>query len=390
MKDDDHGSTPEHTFQADFVMPINKTLTLDCGFKYIIRPCESNNYYFTGENENYVRDQETSLGFRHTDNISGAYSQLRINREKFSGRAGIRYEYSYQNVKYSFGNGMDFTNYYNNVVPSVLLSYKLSPKNNIGFSYNMRISRPNVDMLNPFVGEYFSKISYGNPNLKCEKYNDFQVFHSLNADNINLSTALLYKNTSQGIGQISFTENDKVYTTFVNDICNNEYGVNLYFSANIFDVVYYYANSRYVYKNLAYNALNLQSQHHQAAVYTSFEFYFTDALTLTIGWSGNTRSYGLQMESCSSSFGDFSLTYSLLDGRLDLAIKGITPFDDGKNKHSVNITQTSDYQDYVDFVYRCRALSFSLNWRFKGNAGVKKSQTSIKNNDMLNESISRK
>ncbi|MBR4266772.1 MAG: TonB-dependent receptor [Bacteroidales bacterium] len=390
QKSDDDNTTAEHTFQTDFVMPFNNNLTLDCGLKYIIRPCKSYNYHFTGENLNYLFDSTASLGFKHADNIYGTYLQFRFRNDNFGVNVGLRYEYSFRNVKYLFGKGENFTKDYNNLVPTISFIYSLTQKNSVGFSYNMRIGRPNVNMLNPYFSEYFSKVSYGNPNLKCEKYNDFKVYYTFNSDKINLKTAFLYKNTLQGIGQISFIQNNKTYSTFVNEICNNEYGSNLYFSVNIFDKLFYYINYQFLYKNLTYNLLNLQSKKPEAAVYTSFELYFTDDITFTFGWSGCTKRYGLQSESCSSSFGDFSLTYSLFEGRLDLSIKGITPFDDGANKHSVNMTQCSDFKDYVDFVYNCRSLSLSVNWRFNGNARVKKSKITIQNNDILNGKINRR
>jgi outer membrane receptor protein involved in Fe transport len=62
----------------------------------------------------------------------------------FGAKAGLRYEHTWQNVEYKKGNGADFKKNYGNLVPSLALSLSPSMTQNIGMTYNMRISRPGI------------------------------------------------------------------------------------------------------------------------------------------------------------------------------------------------------------------------------------------------------
>lgn len=71
--------------------------------------------------------------------------------KRLSGRLGVRYEHTIQDVKYLVGRGEDFTKNFDDVVPSASIGYKLTDMSNLRLGYNMRIYRPGIWYLNPYL-----------------------------------------------------------------------------------------------------------------------------------------------------------------------------------------------------------------------------------------------
>ena len=55
-------------------------------------------------------------------------------------------------------------------MPSASFTYNLGATINIGLNYNMRISRPGISYLNPYIDRSIPTVlTYGNPNLNVEE-----------------------------------------------------------------------------------------------------------------------------------------------------------------------------------------------------------------------------
>ena len=81
-----------------------------------------------------------------------------------------RYEHTWENVEFILGHGSNFKRSYNNLVPSASFSYNIGATLNIGINYNMRISRPGITFLNPYIDRSIpTALTYGNPDLDVEK-----------------------------------------------------------------------------------------------------------------------------------------------------------------------------------------------------------------------------
>lgn len=80
-------------------------------------------------------------------------------------------------------DGNDFKNDYASWIPSGLLAYTLKDKSTLKFSYSRRIQRPSMFYLNPYVNYNDpTNISYGNPELKPELTESFEMSYSLTKD----------------------------------------------------------------------------------------------------------------------------------------------------------------------------------------------------------------
>ena len=137
---DGEQNTTEHTFQADYTTPIGKLHTLEAGAKYILRNNSSEDDRFDADDTGkYEYNKDQSSHYKHLNDIIAAYLGYGLKVKRLSGRLGLRYEHTIQDVKYLVGRGEDFTKNFDDVVPSASIGYKLTDMSNLRLGYNMRI-----------------------------------------------------------------------------------------------------------------------------------------------------------------------------------------------------------------------------------------------------------
>ena len=111
----------EHTFQLDYTTPFAKQHTVEAGVKYILRNNRSENDRY--ELEQF--DQDHSSHYKHRNDILAAYVGYGVKVKKWSGRLGLRYEHTLQDVTYELGRGSDFRRHFNDLVPSASIGWKV-------------------------------------------------------------------------------------------------------------------------------------------------------------------------------------------------------------------------------------------------------------------------
>lgn len=167
--------------QADLYLPF-KWGTLETGLKFTHFLNGSNIKYFSFKNDEYTIDPSRSNYFEYKENNAAAYvSVYKSLGEKWSAKAGLRYEYSTIDG-YSETAGERNKNEYGRLFPSAYLEYKANENNTLSINYSKRINRPNFTALNPFRW-YSNPYSFytGNPFLS-PSYNH------------NVELSYLYKN----------------------------------------------------------------------------------------------------------------------------------------------------------------------------------------------------
>ena len=204
--------TTEHTFQVDYTTPIGKLHTIEAGTKYILRNNSSENDRYTAaaaDNGEYEFDEEHSSHYRHNNDIMAAYLGYGIKWKKLSGRLGLRYEHTIQDVEYLLGRGDDFRMHFNDFVPSASIGYRLTDTQNLRLGYNMRIYRPGIWYLNPYLDDSNpSSISQGNPNLVSEKSHSFSLGFNSFTSKLSVNLSLRYSFTNNSIQSVSSLVND--------------------------------------------------------------------------------------------------------------------------------------------------------------------------------------
>ena len=210
----------EHTGQVDFTTPLGKMHTLSAGLKYIYRINESDNtekQRASGTNDDYVLSADKSLQYRHHNDIAAAYLEYTLKAGNFTGRVGGRYEYSNVHVSYPDGKRDGFSSHFSDFVPSVSLGYNFSLSKILKASYSMRIGRPSIGFLSPYVEHNNpTTITYGNPGLESEKAHNFNLGYNSFSPVINYGVTLSYSFSNNGLTAYKFIQDGIQHTTYDN------------------------------------------------------------------------------------------------------------------------------------------------------------------------------
>ena len=106
---------------------------------------------------------------------------------------GLRSEYVF-NDGAAESNDISVSRKYFNLLPSANLAYFFAPSDFIKFSFSRRINRPTLSDLNPFIDITDSLNQHGgNPYLKPELINAFEIGYNKEWNKFYLSTTLFYR-----------------------------------------------------------------------------------------------------------------------------------------------------------------------------------------------------
>ena len=219
------------TFQSDYVKPVADKKKIESGVRLSIKT-------FTSETRNYLFDvlipAQTS-DYEYTEKIYAGYFTYTNSLHKLGYQAGLRIE-SYEYVGDLMSQSLTFTNNYPvSLFPSTFLNYKFSEDNNLQLNYTRRINRPGFFQVLPYTDYADSlNLSRGNPGLKPEFTNSFELAHQKNFNSkLSVLTSLYLKYTTDLITRYQVTDSTtipgrKVFiSTYKNANSSYAYGAEL-------------------------------------------------------------------------------------------------------------------------------------------------------------------
>ena len=392
-------NTTEHTFQADYTTPIGEMHTIESGVKYILRNNSSDNDRYlrtSADNAGYVFDDEYSTHYRHQNDIIAAYLGYGLKWKKLSGRLGVRYEHTIEDVKYLLGRGDDFRKNYDDVVPSASLGWKLTDLSNLRVGYNMRIYRPGIWYLNPYLDDSNpSSISQGNPELDSEHSHAFDLSYSNFTPKFNINLSARYSFTNNSIQSVTslvseddipdFSEDKKtgkdvLYTTYQNIGKSRNLNLSAYVNWNATKDARIYANLFGGYTSLK-GAEGLENDGWNLFAFGGAQQTFKHDWRLSVNVFGQTP--WIMLQGKGSSFFSYSvnLNKSFLNRRLSLSAFA-SNFFQKYNKFESHIEGQGFLQDSWNKYPQMR-FGFSVSYRIgELKASVKKAARTITNDDV--------
>ncbi|HVV03556.1 MAG TPA: outer membrane beta-barrel family protein, partial [Puia sp.] len=224
------------TAQTDFVLPISEKSKFETGARIAIRNNTSlNNIDTLGGDGNYHNLALLSSHYKFRDRVFAGYVTYSNAIKDFSYQLGLRGESSDYNgtqtyaVKGQSGGPVDTIGNFSNkfpisLFPSVFLTQKLGGNQDLSLNYTRRIDRPNFFQLFPFTDYSDSlNLSRGNPNLKPQFTNSFELAYSKSySGNNTFMASVYYKHTTDLLTRYQFTDknplNDStvIVNTFIN------------------------------------------------------------------------------------------------------------------------------------------------------------------------------
>jgi len=371
----------EHTFQADYTTPLwSDSHVLSTGLKFIYRFNTADDVTSPGTAE------ELKSVYDYYNRIGAAYAEYTGTFGKFVSKAGLRYEHTWQKVDYASGNGQNFDVQYPALVPNFSLQYNLGMAQNVSFSYNMRIRRPGIDYLNPYVERAdISSLSYGNPSVEAEQSHSFQLAWNFFTPKWVLSMRLIDAFGDKGIGRYSFYDEDGLLnSTYGNIQKSNRISLNAYVNWNASNKtrVYLFGDGGY---DSFLNSMDGRSNGGWSMNGgIGAQHTLPNDFRLSGNLFANTRRYSLQGYVDGFAFCSLGVSKSFLDDRLSLSLQGMSNLGIGPLK----VSMYSEGDGFVSGGWQylpIKTASFSVSYIFGKAQGVqvKKTSRSITNDDVI-------
>ncbi len=127
-------ATGRHTMQIDYTNPFTSRHTLEAGAKLQMQRSDGNAYPLYGtEYDNMAVAEDEHVEMTQFQDIFALYASYTGTFGSFSGRAGVRWEYTHTGVDYKTRpqGYKDFTTVLNDVVPNASLTYRFTLKRQI-------------------------------------------------------------------------------------------------------------------------------------------------------------------------------------------------------------------------------------------------------------------
>lgn len=383
-------SSMTHTIQGDFTTPVFASGHLiNVGGKYLRRHnySDQKNYLLSGGDYEY--EPLGSMKYDFFNNIGSAYAEYDGKFGIVGLKVGARYEHTWQNVRYSKGDGDDFRINYGNLVPNASLQFNISRQQNVGLSYNMRISRPGITYLNPYVDiSDPTALSYGNTDLKTEMAHNFNLVYNYFSQKWIMNLTLRDTYMANGISGYSFYGQDNLlHNTYGNIVQSNNIGLNAFITwmpGNRTRVIF---NGGGGYNTFISKEISQEN--------SGFDYNMMLGLQQTLPWdlrfSTNVimsgKSVSLQGWHSGMAMGTVGLTKSILDDRLTFSLNGVTHLTKGKGMQQTTWTEGAGFTSKIVNTIPMRTLTFGVSFSFgrQDNSKVKSTRKTIENDAQLNE-----
>lgn len=385
LKNLNASNNQEVTIQADYQNPIGEKQMLELGAKEIMRSVSSDYQYFQAEGATGAYTPQTDVRssniFNYNQNVTAGYLSYTYNLPKnYSLKAGARYEYT--TIQANFQKESDEVNIpsYGVLVPSVNISKKLKKGNALKLAYNRRIQRPSLQFLNPNVQSSNPlSITVGNPNLKPEYTNNFELSYNTFVKSASLNFSTFVRNTNNVIGPLRTAEDSVVVTTFQNVGTENACGFSVFVNLNLSNRLSLNGGTDTYYSSLSNGTTSNQGWVYNVRGFGNY--------TLGKGWGvqlfGFYRGRQVQLQGFQSGFGIYSLSL-----KKDFANKkgsigfGAENFVTGINRMRTELVSSTLTQNSVMEMHN---MSFKVNFSYrigKMSADTPRRRKSITNDDL--------
>jgi hypothetical protein len=215
----DEGSEYSTVRQSNTVKPEQNVTTIK--IDYVTHLWNKLNFSTGVKSKFQVLQDRYSNDFYYNERTFAAYGTIAYNHLKYDLSVGLRTEKSFSDLENSFNKSVL------SFLPYAAFRYKLSSGQNIQFSCNRSVSRPNIYQLDPSVSiDDPYTVSKGNPLLKPELRLNIFLEHSIQFKSNYFSSRLFYNRTADVISNLTFINDTSAFETQVHNMGTiHQYGV---------------------------------------------------------------------------------------------------------------------------------------------------------------------
>ncbi|QCR25061.1 TonB-dependent receptor domain-containing protein [Pontibacter sp. SGAir0037] len=387
VRNTNESTNKELTFQVDYTHPfVNKTI-LEVGAKSIFRDAESD-----ARNRSVSTSPAETIAlhtiFNYQQNVYASYLTYGFTlKKKLNVKLGGRYEFtdisSEMQTEGTKQNALgNYARDYDNIIPSVALSYTLKGAHTFKANFTQRIQRPSLFYLNPYLQEQTSNTRVqGNPNLDAELTNLYELGYSTYFKTTSISTSLYMRQTDNAIETIANIDrvqdangNLKDVTTlsFDNIAKNKTYGASIFGSTKPTNDWTLSGSSNIFYMDLKSSIGSNSGWMYNINANSSYNF--GKGISAQFNGGFNSRRVQLLGEFASFSYHSLAFKKELFDKKGGIAIGLDNPFREAlRMKTNVRVAEarnaegeiiTRGYVQNIENVNYNRGFRVTFNYAF--------------------------
>ncbi|SHM02702.1 TonB-dependent receptor domain-containing protein [Hymenobacter psychrotolerans] len=193
-------------YQADYVHPIGEGARFEAGLKGQMMLNDGTDDFLRHYTEapGYERLADRSFAYNFKEFQQAGYATYQQKMGQWSAQGGLRAEYTNTSGEVNGGSG-PFRLSYLNLFPSATVARTLpTADQRVQLSYSRRLNRPNFMQLLAFP-LYQDQRSYriGDPTLRPEYINSFELGHQMTMKQTSLTSTLFYRQTTNAIQRLT-------------------------------------------------------------------------------------------------------------------------------------------------------------------------------------------
>ncbi|MBT2623283.1 TonB-dependent receptor [Chryseobacterium sp. ISL-6] len=226
--------------KADYELPIGENSKIEAGYRIDVNRNNYNNMVMesTATHPLFSYLEDYSYNAVYKEMFNAFYLQFKSKIGKLGYQLGLRDEISKVDIDYLnlAGGAQKTTKNYNNLFPSVFLSYEIAKDNQFLVNYSRRIDRPRSFFMipNPSYNDN-QNIFDGNIDLNPSYVDSYEFGYSISKKNFTINPTLYYRHSSDDVKMLVFkTVDTNDITTFhtkpINLGNDDRYGLDLNFN----------------------------------------------------------------------------------------------------------------------------------------------------------------
>lgn len=353
----------EHTVQIDFTTPLSKNQTLSTGLKFISHRNSSDSKFYDITGGKEVYNAANSVDYKNTQSILAEYAEYSATMGKFGAKAGLRYEHTWEKVNFIVGSGADFKKNYGSLVPSASFTYNISGGVNLGLNYNMRISRPGVSYLNPYIDRSNPTVlSYGNPNLSVEKSHKVSLVFNYFTPKFMMNMTLGEAFANNQIEQYSFMNGTVLNTTYGNIVRSRWTNFTTFMNYAVTPKTRIMLNGGFDYGDIRSQQLGEYNHGWQASAFLGLQQTFPWKVNWSVFLGGLTKKYLLQGHNGGFNMFTSTLSKSFIKDKLNLSLMYFVPLT-GK-MHIKQYSHGANFENHMNITIPVQQVALTITWNF--------------------------
>lgn len=363
--------------QVNWVLPFENESKLETGVQSIVRGNDSKYYLFNSSGGTKVEDQSQRNLFTYNEQIHAGYGLWsgKVNETNF--QAGLRLEKTFVDGKQGANNDKISQNYFN-FYPSLSFSHPINENNQIQLSYSRTIKRPSARMINPFIDRSNLEVyRSGNPDLKPEYINSFELGFNGNWDKTILGFTAFYKHIANPVNSVTLLDDAGISHMAPQNMSSSQnYGLEFTFEQAVNNWWKINGNTSFFKNEITGNVEGNSADNYSYLGRLNSSWTPSKSLTfqLIANYAGPIVGVYSRMEPQYSI--DCAVKKDLLKNKLSLTLRASDVFNSLKNSYTAwGSNFTADNWRKTE----TRVLYFSLSYSFGSNGNSKISKSIIQN-----------